>query len=74
MAKGKSQFITWYCQNPLIKEEIPGGREKPCNQANKVSYYNPRNREEYVTETSRFCPKCRMHAPHKRKDTKKGSS
>jgi len=60
MAKGKSQYCTWYCTE--------------CNAANKVTYYDKRRNDEIVKELSMFCPKCRKHVDHKRKDTKKGST
>ncbi|MFA7685625.1 MAG: 50S ribosomal protein L33 [Candidatus Gracilibacteria bacterium] len=59
MAKGKSQYCTWYC--------------KECNRANYVTYYDKRRNEEIVKELNKFCPGCRKHVEHKRKDTKKGS-
>ena len=59
MAKGKSQYATWFC----------GG----CNRANYVTYYNKRENERIVKELKKFCPQCRSHQEHKRKDTKKGN-
>lgn len=60
MAKGKSQYCTWYCGE--------------CNRANYLSYYDKRRNEEIVKVLSKFCPQCRKHVDHKRKDTKKGSN
>ena len=59
MAKGKSQYCTWYCGE--------------CHAANYVTYYDKRRDGEIVKELSKFCPQCRKHIDHKRKDTKKGS-
>jgi len=59
MAKGKSQYATWFCGD--------------CNRGNYLSYY-PRNRnDEIVKSLKKFCPQCRKHVVHKRKDTKKGN-
>lgn len=62
MAKGKSQYCTWYCMT--------------CNAANYVTYYDKRRDTEIVKLLSKFCPQrsCRKHIEHKRKDTKKGSA
>lgn len=62
MAKGKSQYCTWYCS------------EKDCNRANDVTYYDRRRDDEIAKTLSKFCPNCRKHTVHKRKDTKKGSN
>ena len=59
MAKGKSQYCTWFC----------GG----CNRANYVTYYDKRRDDEITKELKKFCPQCRKHEAHKRKDTKKGN-
>ncbi|PKL36427.1 50S ribosomal protein L33 [Candidatus Peregrinibacteria bacterium HGW-Peregrinibacteria-1] len=59
MAKGKSQYCTWYCEE--------------CNRANYISYYLKRRSDEIVKELNKFCPGCRKHVLHKRKDTKKGN-
>lgn len=59
MAKGKSQYCTWYCG--------------VCGMAAQVTYYNKRNDAEIMKEKKRFCPQCRAHTMHKRKDTKKGN-
>ncbi len=59
MAKGKSQYCTWYCGE--------------CKTANDVTAYDKRRDEEIVKELSKFCPMCRKHTDHKRKDTKKGN-
>lgn len=72
MAKGKSQCITLFCQNPVAPKS-EGGREAACNRANYVLHYNPRSKEDYTSEPKKYCPKCRVRATHKRKDTKKGN-
>jgi len=59
MAKGKSQYCTWFCGE--------------CNRANYVTYYDKRRNDEIVKELAKFCPQCRKHVDHKRKDTKKGN-
>ena len=59
MAKGKSQYCTWYCTE--------------CNKANYVTYYNKRENDRIVKELKKFCEKCRKHVMHKRKDTKKAA-
>lgn len=59
MAKGKSQYCTWYCS--------------ACKCANDVTYYDKRRDDEIVKELSKFCPECMDHVMHRRKDTKKGS-
>ncbi len=59
MAKGKSQYCTWYC--------------KDCNRANYITYYDKRRNDEIVKELKKFCPQCRKHVEHKRKDTKKAA-
>ena len=59
MAHGKSQFCTWFCSG--------------CNRANDLSAYDKRRNDEIVKELSKFCPQCRAHTDHKRKDTKKGN-
>lgn len=63
MAKGKSQYATWYCTE--------------CGTAHDVSYYDKRRDGEIVKQLKKFCPnkkKCRKHTVHKRKDTKKGNN
>ncbi|PIZ76019.1 50S ribosomal protein L33 [Candidatus Peregrinibacteria bacterium CG_4_10_14_0_2_um_filter_38_24] len=60
MAKGKSQYCTWFCPE--------------CKKANDISAYDKRRNDEIVKEISKFCPKCRKHTDHKRKDTKKGKN
>ncbi|MBU1992388.1 50S ribosomal protein L33 [Patescibacteria group bacterium] len=42
--------------------------------AGQVTYYNKHNNDTIMKDKKRFCPKCRKHTVHKRKDTKKGSS
>lgn len=59
MAKGKSQYCTWFCPE--------------CKRANYVTYYNKRRDDEITKEVKKFCPSCHKHLLHKRKDTKKGS-
>ena len=59
MAKGKSQYCTWFCSS--------------CNRGNYVTYYDKRRNDDIVKELSKFCAKCRVHSEHKRKDTKKGN-
>lgn len=60
MAKGKSQYCTWYCTE--------------CNRANYITYYDKRRNEEIVKEIKKYCPTERKHLVHKRKDTKKGTA
>ena len=60
MAKGKSQYCTWYCTK--------------CNSANYVTEYDKRRNDEIVKELKKFCSKDQAHVMHKRKDTKKGSN
>ncbi|MDP2643034.1 MAG: 50S ribosomal protein L33 [Candidatus Peregrinibacteria bacterium] len=60
MAKGKSQYCTWFCPE--------------CKKGNDISAYDKRRNDEIVKEISKFCPKCRKHTDHKRKDTKKGKN
>ena len=60
MAKGKSQFCTWYCSE--------------CNRANYITYYNKKNNDTIVKEVKKFCKQCKKTLLHKRKDTKKGSN
>ena len=59
MAKGKSQYCTWYCTE--------------CNAPNDVTYYDKRRDGEIVKEIKKFCSSCRKRVVHKRKDTKKGN-
>ncbi|MCC7197673.1 50S ribosomal protein L33 [Candidatus Peregrinibacteria bacterium] len=59
MARGKSQFCTWFCTE--------------CNAANYITAYNKKSNERILKERSKFCGECRKHVPHRRKDTKKGS-
>jgi large subunit ribosomal protein L33 len=59
MAKGKSQYCTWFCGE--------------CNRANYVTAYDKRRNDEIKKELKKFCPTCRKHVVHKRKDTKKGN-
>ncbi len=67
MSHGKSQFTTWYC-----KEDVDG---KPCNLAHQsITAYDKRRDSEIAKDLSLFCPKCRKHTTHKRKDTRKGSA
>ncbi|OGJ42850.1 50S ribosomal protein L33 [Candidatus Peregrinibacteria bacterium RIFCSPLOWO2_02_FULL_39_10] len=60
MAKGKSQYCTWYCGE--------------CHRANDVTYYDKRRDDQLKKEFKKFCPKCRKHVVHKRKDTRKGNA
>jgi hypothetical protein len=67
MSHGKSQFATWSC-----KEDRNG---KPCNTAHQsITAYDKRRDSEITKELSLFCPECRKHTTHKRKDTRKGSA
>ena len=67
MSHGKSQFATWYC-----KADVDG---KPCGKTHQsITAYDKRRDSEIVKELSMFCPKCRKHTDHKRKDTRKGSA
>jgi ribosomal protein L33 len=59
MAKGKSQFATWYCAT--------------CNRGNYITAYNKRNNENIVKVLSKHCGQCHIHTDHKRKDTKKAA-
>lgn len=59
MAKGKSQYCTWFCGE--------------CKKANFISYYDKRRNDEIIKEMNKFCPQCRSYQVHKRKDTKKGN-
>ncbi|MBD3330823.1 50S ribosomal protein L33 [Candidatus Peregrinibacteria bacterium] len=58
MTKGKSQCCTWFCGQ--------------CNKANYVTFYNRSRNDEITKVLKKFCPQCRAHSEHKRKDTKKG--
>lgn len=60
MAKGKSQYCTWYCVE--------------CGKPNDVTAYDKRRDEDIIKILSKFCPDCRSHQDHKRKDTKKGNN
>jgi ribosomal protein L33 len=60
MAKGKSQFATWYCTS--------------CGSANYISAYNKKNNDKIKKELRKFCKPERKTIVHKRKDTKKGSN
>ncbi len=60
MAKGKSQYCTWFCSE--------------CGRARAISAYDKRRNDEIVKVLSMFCRSCRKHVDHKRKDTKKGSN
>jgi ribosomal protein L33 len=57
MARGKSQFCTWFCAE--------------CNAPNYITAYNKKH--EVVKELQKFCKTERKRITHKRKDTKKGS-
>jgi len=79
MSHGKSQFTTWYCKE---QREVKGrGKNKgtvemkACNLAHQtVTDYDKRRDSEITKELSLFCPLCRKHTTHKRKDTRKGSA
>jgi hypothetical protein len=79
MSHGKSQFTTWYCKE---EREVKGRGKakdtvsmKPCNTAHQsITAYDKRRDSEIAKELSLFCPKCRKHTNHKRKDTRKGSA
>ena len=58
MARGKSQYATWFCSD--------------CGRANYISAYNKKS-PNIVKELNKFCRKERKRVMHKRKDTKKGS-
>jgi|GEM_PF-712620 len=71
MSHGKSQFATWYCKEEIEKDGVKG----VCNKAHStVTDYDKRRDAEITKELSMFCPKCRKHTTHKRKDTKKGNA
>lgn len=71
MAHGKSQFTTWYCKEEVETDE----GKKPCNLAHQsITAYDKRRDSEITKDLSLFCPKCRKHTTHKRKDTRKGSA
>ncbi len=59
MAKGKSQFATWYCSQ--------------CNRGNYITAYNKKNNENIVKVLRKHCGQCRDTLDHKRKDTKKAA-
>lgn len=59
MAKGKSQYATWFCTE--------------CNRANYHSYYDKRRDAEIVKVLKKNCRQCDGVQEHKRKDTKKGN-
>jgi len=60
MARGKSQFCTWFCTE--------------CNAANYITAYNKKSNERILKERNKFCKHCRQTLLHRRKDTKKGSN
>ncbi|MEK7673552.1 MAG: hypothetical protein AAB373_06755 [Patescibacteria group bacterium] len=70
MAKGKSQYVTWYCTEPKPKEDNPNAL---CNYPINVTYLDKRRDAELIKVLSKFCPQCRKHTSAKRKDTKKGN-
>lgn len=71
MSHGKSQFTTWSCKESVEKN----GEVKPCNKPHQsITAYDKRRDSEITKELSLFCPKCRKHTTHKRKDTRKGSA
>ncbi|EKD93590.1 MAG: hypothetical protein ACD_28C00112G0008 [uncultured bacterium] len=60
MTRGKSTFMDWRCST--------------CNKTHEgASTYNKRSNEKVTKELSKFCNQCRVHTPHTRKDTSKGS-
>ena len=59
MARGKSQFCTWFCTE--------------CNAGNYITAYNKKSNEKITRELNKFCKFCRKTVAHKRKDTKKGN-
>ena len=60
MARGKSQYCTWYCT--------------VCNRANYISAYNKKSNDKVKKELKKYCRQCHKHVMHKRKDTKKGTN
>ena len=59
MAKGKSTYATWRCDQ--------------CGKPHKTTAYNKKSNDKIAKELSMFCNQCKAHTTHKRKDTKKGN-